>query len=284
ARPAAALAGALAVRLRGAPGVLARDGASRSPHRTAGAATALMAGIGVVTLLTVFAGSLRASLEDGAAGEFRGGLVVDGGTGGLDPRLTAEIAALPQVEAVAEVRTRWALDSVAFVRLAPGAAVDDAERAITALARPYGAPPVQERSEYVAAQTADVDGFLGVVYAMLALAIVTALPGIAGTLGLGVHERAREIGLLRAVGATRAQVRAMVRWEALIVALFGTAGGAGLGLFAGWALTGALEQPFAVPPARLAAIALAGAAAPVAAALLPARRASRLTIRDAVSG
>lgn len=283
-RPAAALAGAAAVRLRRAPGVLARGGASRGPRRTAGTVTALMAGIGMATLLTVHAESLRASLEDGVAGSFRGGLVVDGGAGGSAPRLAAEIAALPQVEAVAEVRTRWGHDGVVFVRPAPGAAVDDAASAIAALARPYGAPPVREHAAYAAAHAADVDAFLGVVYAVFALAVAAALPGIAAALALGVRDRAREIGLLRAVGATRAQVRAMVRWEAAIVALSGTAGGAALGLFAGWALTGAQERPFTVPPVPPAALALAGAAACTAAALPAARRASRLTIRDAVSG
>ncbi|GLZ14316.1 hypothetical protein Acsp04_45510 [Actinomadura sp. NBRC 104425] len=278
-RSAAALAGAVAVRLRRTPGVLACDGASRSPRRTAGAATALMAGIGMATLLTVYAESLRASLEDGLPGSFRGGLVVDGGTSGFDPRLAAEIAALPQVEAVAEVRTRQGRDSVAFVRPA-GAAPDDAASAIAVLARPYGAPTVREHSAYAA----DVDAFLGVVYALFALALATTLPGTAGALALGVRERAREIGLLRAVGATRAQVRAMVRWEALTVALSGTAGGAALGLFTGWALTGAQERPFTAPPVPLAAVALAGAAACAAAALPAARRASRLTIRDAASG
>ena len=61
------------------------------------------------------------------------------------------------------------------------------------------------------------------VYLLLALAIVIALIGIANTLALSVHERTRELGLLRAVGQTRPQVRAMVRWESVIIAVFGAA-------------------------------------------------------------
>ena len=83
---------------------------------------------------------------------------------------------------------------------------------------------------------------LGIVYVMLALAILIALMGIANTLSLSVHERTREIGLLRAVGETRRQVRSMVRWESVIVATFGTIGGLGLGLFLGWALVQAASN------------------------------------------
>jgi putative ABC transport system permease protein len=380
ARPVAALTGGPAARLRGVPGRLARDNAARSPRRTAGAATALMVGVGVVTLLTVFTGSARASLEDGVAGSFRGGLVINGGTndlGGFGPSLTDAAARLPQVEAAAGIgrgnarlggenagvrvgdparlgqvldldvtsgtltggalavsrktadergwrvgtsvpvlyangarqtltvgaiyekadvagdylmpRTSWeahnrqSLDMVAFVKLRPGASAAEAQQAITTLARPHGAPPVQDRDAYVTAQTADMDVFLSIVYAMLALAIVIALLGIANTLSLSVHERTRELGLLRAVGATRPQVRSMVRWESVIVALFGTAGGAGLGLFLGWGLTRALDYPYAAPPVQMGVIVLVGAVAGVLAAIRPARRAASRRVLDAIA-
>ncbi|PRX02257.1 UNVERIFIED_ORG: FtsX-like permease family protein [Actinomadura viridilutea] len=225
ARPAVAFAGAAAAGLGGLPGALARGAASRSPRRTAGAATALMAVIGAATMATVVAGSLRASLERDAAGSAQG--------------------------------------------------------VVAASARPHGAPPVENRD--AATSSADLEAMLGAVDAMLALAVVIAALGAAGALAVGVRERAREIGLLRTVGATGAQVAAMVRWEALIVAVFGTVGGAGLGLLVGWALTGALQQPFAAPPARLAAVALAGVLTAVPAALPPARRAARRAVRDAAA-
>ncbi|MDL4815799.1 ABC transporter permease [Actinomadura opuntiae] len=379
--PVAAFVGAPAARLRGVPGALARGNATRSPRRTAGAATALMIGVGVVTLLTVFVGSLRASLEDGVAGSFKGPLVVDGGsneTGGFDPRLVQEAGRLPQVRAVAglgtggmrvggrvatvavgdpsavgrvldldvaqgslagpgtfavskkiaddrgwrpgsrvgltfadgttqqvtvgavyeatdltgdylvprtiwDAHTRQPLDTRAFVQLRAGASVASARDTLTALAKPYGAPEVETRGDFIAAQTADMNGFIAVVYGMLALAIIVALLGIANTLSLSVHERTRELGLLRAVGATRPQIRSMVRWESVIVALFGTAGGLGLGVFLGWGLGAALGDPFAAPPVQLAVIALVGAVAGALAAVRPARRAARRAILASIA-
>ncbi|WP_149262077.1 ABC transporter permease [Actinomadura sp. K4S16] len=381
ARPVAALVGGPAARLRGVPGTLARDNASRSPARTAGAATALMIGVGVVTLMTVFLGSLRASLEDGVAGSFKGPIVVDAGTnetGGFATSLVQEAAKLPQVSEVAgmgtgsmrvngkpstvsvadpsalrrvldldvtqgglndagtvavskkaaddkgwrvgstvgvtfadgasqkltvgavygntdltgdyliprsvwNAHTRQPLDTRAFVELKAGASVASARQALTALAKPYGAPDVESRDEFVAAQTEDMAGFIGVVYGMLILAIVIALLGIANTLSLAVHERTRELGLLRAVGATRPQIRSMVRWESVIVALFGTGGGVGLGVFLGWGLGAALGNPFAPQAAQVAVIAVVGAVAGALAAIRPARRAARLAILSAIS-
>ena len=88
---------------------------------------------------------------------------------------------------------------------------------------------VQDRAEYTAAVTGGLDLLLSVVYALLALAIVIALLGIANTLSLAVHERRREIGLLRAVGQTRRHTRAALRLESVIVATFGTAHRPGAG-------------------------------------------------------
>jgi putative ABC transport system permease protein len=120
---------------------------------------------------------------------------------------------------------------------------------------------------------------------LLLLAIVIALMGIANTLALSVHERTRELGVLRAVGATREQVRSIVRGESLIVAALGTAGG----LLAGLALAGALVlavsiDAFAVPVGRLAAVALVGVLTGAIAALRPARRAARLDVVPALGG
>ena len=84
--------------------------------------------------------------------------------------------------------------------------------------------------------------FLKLVYGMLGLAVVIALLGIANTLALSIHERKRELGLLRAVGMSRAQVRSSVRWESVIIALFGTALGLGIGVFFGWAMVRALSD------------------------------------------
>lgn len=152
---------------------------------------------------------------------------------------------------------------------------------------PFGSPDVQTRSEYADSSAAGVDTFLTLVYALLALAVLIALLGIANTLTLAVHERTRELGLLRAVGQTRAQLRAMVRWESVVVAAFGTVGGIGLGGFLGWALVRAAVSDgtgaFALPPLPLAVVLLVGVAAGVLAGWRPARRAARLDILRAVA-
>ena len=128
---------------------------------------------------------------------------------------------------------------------------------------------------------------LNLVYALLALAIVIAVLGIANTLALSVHERTREIGLLRAIGMTRAQVRATVRWESLIIALFGTALGLVLAVGSAWTVVRASAAQdmgtFAVPFGRLIVIAVIAALAGLAASLAPARRAARMDVMAAIA-
>jgi putative ABC transport system permease protein len=118
------------------------------------------------------------------------------------------------------------------------------------------------------------------------MALVIAFFGIANTLALSVFERTRELGLLRAVGMARAQVRSVVRREAVIVALLGASIGTAIGLGFSWALVQALaDQGFdrwAVPIGPLAVIVVLSAAAAVVAAALPARRAARLDVLAAI--
>ena len=122
---------------------------------------------------------------------------------------------------------------------------------------------------------------------MLGLAVVIALLGIANTLALSIHERKRELGLLRAVGMSRAQVRSSVRWESVIIALFGTALGLGIGVFFGWAMVRALSDKgittLTVPGGGLLVVTVGAALAGVLAALLPARRAARIDVLKAVA-
>jgi putative ABC transport system permease protein len=152
---------------------------------------------------------------------------------------------------------------------------------------PFGSPAVQTKAEYAKSSAAGIDTFLTLIYALLTLAVLIALLGIANTLTLAVHERTRELGLLRAVGQTRAQLRAMVRWESVVVAAFGTAGGLGLGAFLGWVVARAADTArtgsFAIPPGRLAVVLLVGVAAGVAAGWRPAGRAARLDVLRAVA-
>ena len=119
------------------------------------------------------------------------------------------------------------------------------------------------------------------MYVLLALAILIALLGIGNILALAVYERTRELGLLRAVGATRRQVRTALRWEAALTALLGTLTGTVLGLLAGWALTRALVTDtgagvVTVPWTQVIVVLLAGVVAGLIAGGRPARRAARL--------
>ncbi len=133
----------------------------------------------------------------------------------------------------------------------------------------------------------EVDQLLAVVNAMVALAVIIALIGIANTLALSVFERTRELGLLRAVGMTRSQLRRMVRYEAALVAFFGAALGVTIGVLFGWAAVVALPAEFtstlAVPSARIAILVSFAGLAGLAAAWGPARRAGRLKVLDAIS-
>lgn len=181
------------------------------------------------------------------------------------------------------------LDAVVAIDLADGADAADATEAIAATASAFGAPAPQTLDEYADEVAGEINQLLGIVYVLLALSIIIALMGIANTLALSIHERTRELGLLRAIGQTRSQVRAMVRRESVIIALFGTVGGIGLGLFLAWGLVrsmAALDMgltAFSAPVTQLVAIALIGACAGVLAAWRPARRAARMDVLSAIS-
>ena len=179
-------------------------------------------------------------------------------------------------------------DVVVLIDLADGVGLQEGQAAVSAASKTFLAPDVQTRDEYVESVAAEIDQFLTLVYGLLALAVFIALMGIANTLSLSIHERTRELGLLRAVGQTRRQLRSSVRWESVIVAVFGTVGGIGLGTFLGWGLVRALSAQegfgrFDAPVSSLAIILGLAAAAGIVAALRPARRAARLDILDAIA-
>ena len=178
--------------------------------------------------------------------------------------------------------------TVVLVDAAAGVDVDAAKVAVGDVTARFGAPAPMDRDEYIDSVAEEVDSVLYFVYGMLAVAVIIALMGIANTLSLSVHERRRELGLARAVGQDRAQLRSTVRWESVIIAIFGTIGGIGLGGFLGWGIVRALEAQegfgvFALPIIPLAAILGLAAAAGVVAALRPARRAARTDILAAIA-
>ncbi|MGW0904762.1 ABC transporter permease [Streptomyces sp. NPDC002853] len=378
-------------RLRGVTGALARRNALRSPKRTAATASALMIGVAVVSLFTVFGASLKATMDQTVNRSFAGDLAIStpgfgAGGSGLSPKLAPALAERPEVatavglgKGAAEVggegraltvtdpgpfaksfdlgkvdgtldglgadgiaitreeaekqdlkvgsktelafadgekatftvralygrselagdyvitREAWAphrmqdADSLISVSFKAGVGADEGRTAVSEVAQEYGNPDVQTRGEYAQSAAGGIDMMLTLVYALLALAVLIALLGIANTLTLAIHERTRELGLLRAVGQTRAQLRAMVRWESVLVAAFGTAGGLVLGGFLGWVLVKASDGAtssafaFAVPPVQLTVVVLVGLTAGALAGLRPARRAARLDVLRAIA-
>jgi putative ABC transport system permease protein len=161
------------------------------------------------------------------------------------------------------------------------------ETAVAHAIAPHRGLQAQTADQFKNSKTAQVNQIVGLVYALLALAVLIALIGIVNTLMLSVLERTREIGLLRAVGMRRRQIRTMVRSEAVILAAFGATIGTLLGTGLGVALVSSLRSQgvttTAVPIADLAAFFVLACALGLGAATWPARRAARLGILDAVA-
>jgi putative ABC transport system permease protein len=178
------------------------------------------------------------------------------------------------------------LDSKVLVKKRDGVSQASALTAVKQAAQAYPGVKVLDRAQYKADQTKFLNQLLNLVYALLGLAIIIALMGIANTLALSITERIREVGLLRAVGMTRPQLRAAIRWESVIIALQGTLLGLVIGIFFGWALTAALHDQgitvFRVPVTALLIVVLLAALAGALAAVLPSRRAAKLDVLRAV--
>jgi putative ABC transport system permease protein len=160
------------------------------------------------------------------------------------------------------------------------------EAAITAVAAAYASADVLDKDAFLDVVGTEIDTMLGMFYALLVLAIVIALLGIANTLALSVSERTRELGLLRAVGMGRTQVRSTVRWESIIIAVFGATLGLAIGTFFGWATVQAMSDEgidtLTVPLGSLAVLTAIAALAGAMAAVMPARRAAKLDVLTAL--
>lgn len=388
ARPVTAVLGTPVSAVRGSAGRLARRNAMRNPRRTSASASALMIGVAVVTMFTVFAASIKASIKQLADESVAAELVVavnDFSGVGMDPAFATAVAELPEVEHVVAAGDAVALhgddtiypvvvdvpamptvvdmdvvagsleavgldglavhedfaedhgltigstvpigfadgetvefridaiygldnlfgdvlmnresyvphatqptDVVVLMTVADGTTLEEAKAAVQAVADEFHAPDVQDRGEYLDSVNAEIDQALGLVYGLLGLAVIIAVMGIANTIALAVHERTRELGLLRAVGQSRRQTRTMVRWESVMVAVFGTLGGVVLGSFLGWGMVRAVGEEegvgvFDLPVSSLVVVLALGATAGVLAAVRPARRAARLDVLRAIA-
>jgi len=179
------------------------------------------------------------------------------------------------------------LDMFAMVKLEPGADPASVQTAIEAATRAFGGLQVQDQTAFREQQTGFIDQLLGLVTALLAMAILIALFGIVNTLGLSIFERTRELGLLRAVGLGRKQVKRMIRWESVIIAIMGAVLGVVIGVGFGWALQQALAPEgvteLTIPVGQLILYVVFAGFAGVLAAIWPARRAARLNVLESIS-
>jgi putative ABC transport system permease protein len=171
-----------------------------------------------------------------------------------------------------------------FVNVRGGTTAENTAKLEQALAA-FPDAEVETRDEFKNGQLSDLDTILNVLYALLGLSVLVSLFGVINTLVLSVFERTRELGMLRAVGMTRRQVRRMVRHESIVTLLIGAALGIGVGIFLAGLTTLALSDygvVFALPYSTLALFVIVAILAGMLAAILPARRASRLNVLEAL--
>jgi putative ABC transport system permease protein len=387
-RPLALVLGAPAKTVGGAPGILARDNATRNPSRTASTASALMIGLALVTFVAIFGQGVRKSFEDAvdelfiadyavtatntftpidvAAGKslvgkpgvkdvtpiragsarFLGGdhnltavapnvatgIRIDweaGGSGvprrlGKDGFFTDDdYAKEHDLHVGSVVNLQFPTGKRADVRLLGiykkpngGSPFGEATISTTLFDREFPRPrdlmvlvntpggvsdantatlerdeaafadaKVQTRDQFKANFIRPFTRILNLLYALLALSVIVSLVGIINTLVLTVFERTREIGMLRAVGMTRPQVRMMIRYESIVTSLMGAALGMVVGIFLAALVTHALSDEgivFALPWFQLVYFVLAAILVGILAAVLPARRAARLNVLEAL--
>jgi putative ABC transport system permease protein len=371
----------------GQPGKLARENAMRSPRRTASTAAALMIGLALVSLVSIFAASVKESIFkvldrsivadyilsgpsnsnqgfsnevasrlreqpeiESAAGLRFGVFKLDGTTqeifgadaiaysktvrtdtvdgslsdladGGVAVREnTAEehgwqvgdtIAmefpiggiAQEQIKAIYEDNQlngpfmlalpdyeRYYADQLDFlvlVKAKSDVSTDASRAAVERVTADFPIVQVKDQAEFKRDQANQINQLLMLFYVLLALAVVIAFIGIINTLALSVLERVRELGLLRAVGMTRRQLRAMIRWEAVIIAVLGAVLGLVIGAFFGWMLVRALNSQgiteFVLPIGSLIAFVIFAALAGMLAAIFPGRRAARIDVLRAIT-
>ena len=177
-------------------------------------------------------------------------------------------------------------DVIDFVKLARGADAERVQLTLAALMQSeFPVAEVRNQQELKENQEEQINQLLGLIYALLALAVIVSLFGIANTLALSIHERTRELGMLRAIGMSRRQVRTMIRYEAVITALIGAL----LGMVLGVIFAALIAQPLkdegftlSYPVGSLIVLLILSALAGVIAAIPPARRASRLDTLQAL--
>jgi putative ABC transport system permease protein len=178
-------------------------------------------------------------------------------------------------------------DSFVYVKLRRTVTEAQGRASVQRSLRDFPTVQVHNHDEFSATLNDQVQRAVGIIWALLALAVLTGVLGIVNTLALSIFERTKELGLLRTVGMARRQVWTMIGGEAVLIALVGALLGIGLGWFLGWVLARILSDDgvdvFAVPWMQLAGFFVLAGVAGVLASVVPAWRASRLDVLDAIA-
>ena len=179
------------------------------------------------------------------------------------------------------------LDSLVYVTKAPSADTDTVRKEIERVVKDLPTVTVKDPAGYAAEQKSQINQFLSFIYGLLGLSVIIAVLGVINTLSLSVIERTREVGLLRAVGVSRRQLRTMIRLEAVVTAVFGALLGVVMGVAFGSSVVRALRDDgltdLAIPWVALAVFVGGSALLGVLAAVFPARRAARLDVLRAIT-
>ena len=174
---------------------------------------------------------------------------------------------------------------VLLVRYAPGANADATTRAVKSALKPYPDVNVQTNAEFKASFSKQINQLLYLLYVLLAMSVVISLFGIVNTLALSVFERTREIGMLRAIGSTRLQLRETILYESVITAVIGGLLGIVIGIVLAWVVALGFRSSgivFAIPYGQVVLSLVVAVIAGIVAAAFPARRAARLNVLEAL--
>ena len=182
---------------------------------------------------------------------------------------------------VSAARDPWMI----FAAVRDGVDADTAKQHLATALADIPTAAVESQADYAEAISGQLDQFVYLLYALLAMSVVISLFGIANSLFLSIHERTREFGLLRAIGATKAQVRRMVRYESVITAVIGGLLGTAIGILFALLVTSSLDDlglGFDPPLRQLVVFLVLAVAVGVVAAVVPARRGARMQVLEAL--
>ncbi|AXK33363.1 ABC transporter permease [Streptomyces armeniacus] len=225
---------------------------------------------------------LEGEYQDGSPATFR--------IGGIYTDVKTVLETVPTlILGMNSYREHYSADQIGTVDIikSPGADAAATEKALETTLQPWPNVDLKNRDAIKKQYTSSIDLLLRMVLVLLALSITIAALGILNTLALSVVERTREIGLLRAIGMQRRQVRQMIRYESVVISTFGAVLGLAVGVVLAWSIQNAAAaegmKVLSIPVAQLGLYVLTAALIGVVAALWPARRASNMDVLDAIA-